>query len=118
MSILAVNAAALPAPTTLSVQLDDALQSVQTTLSGQSYVSSVAVKRRISAHWAYMSPDNLKSLLGQIALAPTFSLTFPDPLTGASLTVTAYAQHKSVGLYRMQNGAPVWTNIEMTFIEA
>lgn len=118
MSILTINTLSLPAPTTLSVQVDDALLNVQTTLSGQSHISRAAAKRRISAHWAHMSPDDLKTLLTEVTKDPTFTLSFPDPLTGSMLTITAYTQQKSVGLHRMQHGVPVWTNIEMTFAEA
>lgn len=118
MSILSVNAQALPAPTTLHVALEDARLAVHTTLSGTAHVSRAAAKRRISAYWAHMLPDDLKALLSLVTSSPLFTLAFPDPLTGEMLSISAYCTQRSVGLYRMQNGAPVWTNIELTFMES
>lgn len=118
MSILTINTFSAPAPTTLQVALEDAQLSVHTTLSGKTHISRAASKRRISVFWAYMTPANLKNLLTQVTSSSTFTLTFPDPLTGKSTAVTAYSTQRSVGLYRMQNNTPVWTNVEMTFMES
>lgn len=118
MSILTINTLAAPAPTSLQVGLEDAQLSVQTTLSGKTHISRAAAKRRISVYWAYMSPQSLKELLTEVTQSPTCSLTFPDPMTGESTQITVYSAQRSVGLYRMQNGVPVWTNVEMTFIES
>lgn len=118
MSILTINTLAAPAPTSLQVGLEDAQLSVQTTLSGKTHISRAAAKRRISVYWAYMSPQSLKELLTEVTQSPTCSLTFPDPMTGESTQITVYSAQRSVGLYRMQNGVPVWTNVEMTFMES
>lgn len=118
MSILTINTFSAPAPTSLQVGLEDAQLSLHTTLSGKTHISRTAAKRRISVYWAYMSLQNLKNLLTEATKAPTFSLFFPDPLTGESTQITAYSTQRHVGLYRMQNGEPVWTNVEMTFVES
>lgn len=118
MSILTINTFAAPAPTSLQVGLEDAQLSVHTTLSGKTHISRAAAKRRISVYWAYMSPQSLRDLLTEVTASPAFSLTFPDPVTGKSTQITAYSVQRNVGLYRMQNGVPVWTNVEMTFMES
>lgn len=118
MSVFTVNDFAAPAPTTLTVQLEDARFSAQTALSGRTHVSRAAIKRRISVFWAYMPQDHLLPLLSAVSDQSACTVSFPDPLTGDLLSIPAYAVHRSVGLYRMQNGAPVWTNIEMTFMES
>lgn len=117
MSILTINTLSAPAPTSLQVALDDAQFSAHTTLSGVTHISRAGLKRRISVYWAHMEPQQLRALLTEIAQAPTCTLSFPDPLTGASLSVTAYSTQRSVGLYRIKDGTPVWTNVEMTFME-
>ncbi|MBQ4552009.1 MAG: hypothetical protein IKM26_05410 [Clostridia bacterium] len=117
MSILTINTLSAPAPTSLQVAFEDAQLSVHATLSGATHVSRAGVKRRISIFWAYMTPDHLQNLLTALHAAPTCTLSFPDPLTGAPLTVTAYSTQRSVGLYRMKDGAPVWTNVELSFME-
>ena len=117
MPILTINNFSAPAPTSLSVQLDDARFSSQTALSGASHVSRAAVKRRVSVYWAHMNAAQLKSLLSAVTQTPTCTLTFPDPLTGSMLQMNACPQQRSVGLHRMQEGKPTWTNIEITFTE-
>ena len=117
MPILTINNFTAPAPTTLSVQLDDARFSSQTALSGTAHISRAAVKRRISVYWAHMNAAQLKSLLSAVTQTPTCTLTFPDPLTGNMLQMHACPQQRSVGLHRMQEGKPTWTNIEITFTE-
>ena len=117
MAILTINNLAAPAPTTLSVQLDDARFSAQTALSGTAHVSRAAIKRRVSVYWAHMNAEDLQSLLAAVTDTPTCLLTFPDPLTGAMLQLRTCPQQRSVGLHRMQDGKPTWTNIEITFME-
>ena len=46
MAMLTLNGAALPDPSALSVELQDALLSARRTLSGAASVSRAAVKRR------------------------------------------------------------------------
>lgn len=116
--MLTVQNFAAPAPSYLHVQVDDARFSAQQTLSGHTHVSRAAVKRRVQVRWAHMSPENLKSLLQAVTEAPLISLTFPDPMTGDTLSMTAYSLGRSVGLYRMHGNTPVWTDIEMTFMES
>ena len=47
MAMLTLNGAALPDPSALSVELQDALLSARRTLSGAASVSRAAVKRRV-----------------------------------------------------------------------
>lgn len=107
-----------PAPSTLTVQVEDARFSAQQTLSGATHVSRADIKRRVSIRWAHMTQDALKSLLAAVTAQPLIALTFPDPLTGDALTISAYSIDRRVGLYRMQDHVPVWTDVEMTFLES
>lgn len=118
MSLFTVQDFSAPAPSFLSVQLEDARFSAQQTLSGQTHISRAAIKRRVQVRWAYMTQENLRQLLAAATEAPLITLAFPDPLTGDMLSMTACSLSRSVGLYRMQDNAPVWTDVEMTFMES
>ena len=117
MQLLQIDGAAMPAPTRLNVQLEDARFSARQTLSGATHVSRAAVKHRVTIFWAYLPADELSHLLTAATAAPMVSLTFPDPLTGAMLQITAVSTARQVGLERMRGDVPVWTNVEMTFTE-
>lgn len=116
--MLIINQYTPPAPSSLHVQVDDARFSAQQTLSGLTHVSRAAVKRRVSLRWAYMAPDKLQTLLEIVTAQPLVSLTFPDPLTGSDATLACYSLDRRVGLQRIKDGAPVWTDVEMTFVES
>ncbi len=107
-----------PAPSALTVQVEDARFSAQQTLSGMTHVSRAAIKRRIAVHWAYMTQENLASLLAAVTAQPLVTLTFPDPVTGDMLSLAAYSLDRRVGLYRRQGNTSVWTDVEMTFMES
>lgn len=107
-----------PAPSSLSVQVEDARFSAQQTLSGATHISRADIKRRVSIRWAYMTQESLKLLLQAVTAQPLVSLTFPDPMTGDMKTISAYSLDRRVGLYRMQGNTSVWTDVEMTFMES
>lgn len=107
-----------PAPSSLHVQIEDARFSAQQTLSGLTHVSRAACKRRVSIRWAHMSAAQLQTLLETVTAQPLITLSFPDPLTGEALTINCYSLDRRIGLKRMKDNLPVWTDIEMTFVES
>ena len=117
MAIFTLNGVSMPAPTTLSMHMEDACFSARRALSGEAIVSRAALKRRIEAYWAYLSPDNLKLLLANAAQDAPCTLTYPDPLTGSTRQMSAYSSARRVDMKRMQGSQPVWTGVQMTFIE-
>lgn len=111
-------AAALPDPSALSVELQDALLSARRTLSGAASVSRAAVKRRVRCFWAYMPAAQLAAMLSALAGSAVTTLSYPDPLTGQSRAMQAYCGERSVGLARQSGGETVWTGVEIIFMEA
>ena len=67
MAMLTLNGAALPDPSALSVELQDALLSARRTLSGAASVSRAAVKRRVRCYWAHMPAAQLAAMLSALA---------------------------------------------------
>ena len=112
MAMLTLNGAALPDPSALSVELQDALLSARRTLSG------AAVKRRVRCYWAHMPAAQLAAMLSALAGSAVATLSYPDPLTGQSRAMQAYCGERSVGLARQSGGETVWTGVEIIFMEA
>ena len=117
MAIFTLNGVSMPAPTTMSMHLEDAVFSARRALSGEALVSRAALKRRIDAYWAYLSPENLRLLLENAAQDTPCTLTYPDPITGDMRQMTAYSTARRVDMKRMQGASPVWTGVQMTFTE-
>ena len=101
MAMLTLNGAALPDPSALSVELQDALLSARRTLSGAASVSRAAVKRRVRCYWAHMPAAQLAAMLSALAGSAVATLSYPDPLTGQSRAMQAYCGERSVGLARL-----------------
>ncbi|MBR5232338.1 MAG: hypothetical protein IKW00_08875 [Clostridia bacterium] len=118
MTIITVGGYTPPAPASLNVQFEDALLSVRHTLDGAAHVSRKGLKRRITVYWAYLEKDALSSLLSAVTENRHFPLSFPDPLTGEILEITAYSMDRRIHLQRVRSDdTPVWTGVEMTFME-
>ena len=117
MAVFTVNGADFPAPTTLSVSLEDAGAFVRRALSGTAHISRAALKRRIEAYWAYLAPESLQLLLLAAAQNANCTISYPDPLTGDLQSLQVYAAARRMDLTRMREGTPVWTGIKITFAE-
>lgn len=118
MAMLTLNGAALPDPSALSVELQDALLSARRTLSGAASVSRAAVKRRVRCYWAHMPAGAAGRHALALAGSAVATLSYPDPLTGQSRAMQAYCGERSVGLARQSGGETVWTGVEIIFMEA
>ena len=67
MVMLTLNGAALPEPSALSVELEDALLSARRARSGAAGVSRAAGTRRVRCYWAYMPAAQLAAMLSALA---------------------------------------------------
>ena len=117
MAILTVNGTALPAPTTLSVYLEEVGGAVQRAISGDLLVSRAAVKRRIEAYWAYVAPENLQTMLENALQTTPTPVSYPDPVTGQTQHMQAHCTLQRMDMKRLQGDKPVWTGVQMTFTE-
>ena len=46
-----------------------------------------------------------------------FTAAYPDPQTGGIRAMICYCGDRATGILRMENGKPVWTDVEMNWIE-
>lgn len=117
MALLKINGADMPAPSSLSVRIDNVPQSLRRTLDGTACVSRAAVRRTLTCLWSYLSAENLAALLNAVSAQAQFSLSYPDPATGSARQMTACCTDRSIGLSRVSNGVPVWTQVRLTLTE-
>jgi len=117
LAILTVNGADVPAPTTLSVYMEDAGGATQRAINGELLVSRAAVKRRMEAYWAYVAPDQLRTLLENALQSTPVTVSYPDPVTGQDRQMNAHCKLRRMDMKRLQGASPVWTGVQMTFTE-
>ena len=59
----------------------------------------------------------VRSLLTAVGSDAFFSVTYPDPATGAARTMQCCCEERKTGILRMADGAPVWVDAGFTLIE-
>jgi len=79
-------------------------------------IDHVAAKRRLELRWPCLAPDQLQILLNATCGA-FFEAGYPDPIAGGMRTMTCYCGERAMGVLRMDGGRPLWTDIEMNWIE-
>ena len=117
MPVLQVNHMTVPAPSALAVTIADVAQTAERSASGAAVIDRVAVKRSLELSWAHLAPAELASLLAAVGEHAFFEATYPDPQTGQARTMTCYAEERSAAVLRVEDGAPVWRDLKMRWIE-
>lgn len=116
MAVLTVNGAAVPAPSELKVALFEVGSGDIRSASGALVKDVQAVKRKLTLRWAHLTPAELGSLLGSVSGA-FFRAEYPDPAAMAARSAMFRAGDAAAGVLRIVDGAPVWTNVSMEWIE-
>ena len=117
MAILKVNGADMPAPTSLKINIFDVSASADRSASGRAVIDRVGTKRKLEMTWAHLSPEDLSRLLTAVGEDVFFTAEYPDPQTGGMRSMSCYCGDRATGVLRMEGGAPVWTDVEMNWIE-
>lgn len=116
MAILTIGGEAIPSPSELKVSIFQVGSDETRSASGMLVSDRIAEKRRLNLRWAHLTPAQLGALLGKVGAA-FFQATYPDPKTMAVRTMTCHCGECGAGVLRMVDGAPVWTDVEMEWVE-
>lgn len=117
MAMLTVNGAAVPSPSEMKVTIFETSSAVVRNAAGSVVLDCMGSKRALALRWAHMRGEDLAALLERVGQGGFFEVTYPDPESGAARTMICYASNRTSGILRMEAGAPVWTNVEMTWTE-
>lgn len=114
--MLRINGTAAPSPSALSVSLEPVAGATERSADGAAVVDFLGDKRRLKLKWACLSAAQLKALLGAVS-GGFFEAEYPDPITGAAASVTCWCAARSMEMFRLRDGAPVWRDVEMEWME-
>lgn len=117
MAMLWVNGEAVDAPSEMKVTIFDVSSGVRYNAAGNAVLDRTGVKRALALSWARMSGESLAALLKKVGTGGFFEAVYPDPESGEARVMHCYCSDRVAGILRMENGAPVWTNVEMTWTE-
>jgi hypothetical protein len=114
--MISVNGAAISSPSKMSVGIYDVSRSADRNAEGDILIDRVAVKRKLEMEWPPLSNASMAALLSAVT-AVFFSVTYPDPMTGASKTITCYVGDRTAPVLKYTSGVPYWEGLRMNFIE-
>ena len=116
MAVLTVGGAAMPSPWEMKVSVMEIGSGDVRSASGALVKDVVAVKRKLALRWAHLTPVELGSLLSAVSGA-FFEAEYPDPMNMAARQAVFRTGECSAGILKMVDGAPVWTDVTMEWIE-
>ncbi|MBQ7455203.1 MAG: hypothetical protein IJS53_02060 [Clostridia bacterium] len=118
MALLTINNADMPAPSSLTVRLEDGDASVRRALDGTACVRRTGVRRALTCQWSFLSGSDLSTLLTACTGSAALTVAYPDPATGERRSMSAVCSERSVGMLRQSQSGPVWTQVRLSFTEA
>ena len=117
MAVLKINGVEMPAPSSMKIAVFDVSAGGERSADGSLVADKIAVKRRLTLGWAYLSPEDMAALLSAAQQDAFFTAEFPDPGTGQPGSMRCCLGDRSAGVLRMDGGRPLWTKVEMIFTE-
>ena len=117
MAVLLVNGQEMPSPASMRVTVFDVSSTADRNASGNVVIDRAGTKRKLELTWASLCGSELSRLLNAVGSEVFFTAEYPDPVTGGMNSIVCYAGDRSTGILRMIGGQPVWTKIEMNWIE-
>lgn len=114
--MITVNGTTIKTPQKLSVGIYDVSSNADRNAQGKIVIDRVAVKRKLEMEWGALTNAQISAILTAVT-SVFFSVTYPDPQTGANLTITCYVGDRTAPMLMYQNNTPMWEGLKMNFIE-
>lgn len=115
--MLSINGAAVASPSVFSVNIEERGDFSKCNVLGERLADRLAVKRVIDVEWALLSETELAAILDAVSDKVFFSVSYPDPVTGAERETVCRAAERSMRVYRLDSGSAVWTDVRMRWEE-
>ena len=115
--MLTINGANVASPSAFSVNVEDRGDFSACNVLGQRLADRLAVKQVIDVEWALLSAAEMAAIMDAVSENVFFSVTYPDPVTGAVNEAVCRAMERSARVHRMEDGTAVWTDVRMRWEE-
>jgi len=117
MSVLTISGIEMPPPTDYQVGVMDLDGKTTRTADGTLKRDRLAVKRKIEVFYAFITPEELKTVLQ--AISPVFfPVVYIDPQDGGTKTGTFYAGDRTVAAVGFSGGKIThWKDLKFSLVE-
>lgn len=115
--MLKINGVAITTPFSFKVDIMDLDGESNRNAKGELIRDRIAVKRKLECEWAPLTMSEISTLLKAVQDV-YFTVEYPDPMQGATVTKTFYVGDRSApALYIDKSGKMLWKGLTMNFIE-
>ncbi len=115
MALLNIGGVDMPAPTELTVSVQD-ISKADRNANGTMVLERIATKQKLSIKWAYISDVDLKTVLN--AISPTmYQVTYTNPLTNVTESRQMYCGDRTAGVLYISNGSTHYKDFAFDLIE-
>ena len=113
--MLKTNGVDVPTPSEFTVNIYDITEGERDS-TGTMHIDLVATKYKVEAKWNVLTQEQMKIILNAISQI-TFDVTFTDPTTGASKSISVYKGDRSVPTMMIKGGNTYYKDFKINFIE-
>lgn len=113
--MISINGVTIPAPSDFTVGIQD-ISKAERNARGTMIIERIATKRKLELQWKYLSKPQLSQLLNLVS-GVFFSVTYPDPQTGANRTGTFYCGDRPAPMIDFRNGVPRYKDVKFSLVE-
>lgn len=117
MAVLTIGNWAAPTPSSMQIGVSDiSSDNAGRNAAGEMLKDKITQKVKLSCTWDWLENAQCSALLQ--AVDPIyFSVTYPDPKTGANRTATMYCGDRTAPVYQIKNDVPGWKDVSFDLIE-
>lgn len=115
MSNLLINGAAVVAPKSFQVGIQDVDGETGRNANGDMVRDRITTKRKLECEWGALSQSEASQILNAVS-GVFFSVSYPDPIEGQT-TKTFYVGDRTSPIYTFTNKFKPWSGLKFNLIE-
>ncbi|HIS02415.1 MAG TPA: hypothetical protein IAA75_00775 [Candidatus Pullichristensenella avicola] len=113
--MIKINNVEIAAPSAIEVELIEETSSAETNLQGRTVMDFFGARRTLTLSWAHMTEAAMNALLTAMGTG-FFTVLYPD-VDGSDRQITCRCGKRRATAQMTRGGRPVWTDVEMEWIE-
>ena len=116
MAILTIAGVEVKDPSVFQVDLQDIDKESERNANGTMQRTRVAVKRKLTVEWGPLSNSEISKILKSVSDV-FFTVKYPDPEEGKTITKTFYTGDRTSPVLRVRNGVIMWEGLSTNLVE-
>lgn len=114
--MLKINGVAIATPKVFKVSLYDIDGETYRNAKGELMRDRIGTKRKLECEWPALTMAQISPLL-QTVKDEFFTVEYPDPYEGTTVTKTFYVGDRTAPMLMQKDGQILWEGLSMNFIE-